>query len=285
MAGRPCRSRAGVHAVSHHVADQMAGGRSSTIPRLVDRPGGVLVAVNRLPRGAAAFDVVADRFQQGKELRLVVERSDHDVATLMTHRVVPVVTDDEPPDAVVLHIDPGHARSLSRARVQGLPFSSTDHGRSLSFLGHPSHIRWRRTVAHQPSDHTAAHLDRRYRCCDDLRATGRTNGQTWTNRHAYARARRQSLRSCARLWRMGSDPTWEPQEPSYGVAIAGTVRPQGLLPHALGGASLLSASDLRIVINWRPRLDALLDSLGQADRFAGANHTPAVGRTVLRPSD
>jgi hypothetical protein len=76
----------------------MPGGRSSRIPRLVDRPGGVLVAVHRPSSGAAAFDVVQDRFQQGHELRLVVERSDHrlvversdhDVATLTTHRVVP----------------------------------------------------------------------------------------------------------------------------------------------------------------------------------------------------
>ncbi len=48
----------------------------------------------------------------GKELGLVVERADDDVATFVPIRIVPVVLNNVPPDGVVIRVYRGHVSSL-----------------------------------------------------------------------------------------------------------------------------------------------------------------------------
>lgn len=94
--------------------DEPARRGGSGVSWLQADPRGVLVRVDEVTRCDAPFDVALDRVEQLHVLGLVVERSNHHVASLMACKVEAVVPHDEAPNAVILDVDPAHIDTLGR---------------------------------------------------------------------------------------------------------------------------------------------------------------------------
>ena len=73
----------------------------------------VFALIDEGARCRPLFDVGLDRLEEFEELTLVVEGSHDHVPSLMAFWVEPIVANDEPSDAVVLDVDPGHGYTLS----------------------------------------------------------------------------------------------------------------------------------------------------------------------------
>lgn len=74
----------------------------------------MLVPVDELTSSGSSFDVGLDRLEQLDELLLVVKRGNHNVPSLMAYPVKSKVPHDEPPNAVILNVYPGHRYTLGR---------------------------------------------------------------------------------------------------------------------------------------------------------------------------
>lgn len=102
----PCRSR------PHR---QVPVSRAAAMPGLVHDPRRVLTRIDRLTAAFPALDLGPDALQAGEELRLVVERCHH-MPPFPTLRVIPEVVSDEPPDGVIVRVNPGHRPRVSLHR-------------------------------------------------------------------------------------------------------------------------------------------------------------------------
>jgi len=76
---------------------------------------GVLTRIDRLTGLPAAPDLRLHTLHAGPELRLVVERRHHHMPPLPPLRVIAVMTDDEPLDAVVPGVNSRHKPTVSPA--------------------------------------------------------------------------------------------------------------------------------------------------------------------------
>src|SRR6266851_6850993 len=95
---------------------QVPVSRAAAIPGLVHDPRRVRARIDRLTAAFPALDLVPDALLAGEKLRLVVERCYHHMPPFPTLRVIPVVVDDEPPDGVIVRVNPGHRPRVSLHR-------------------------------------------------------------------------------------------------------------------------------------------------------------------------
>jgi hypothetical protein len=99
------------------------------VSRLEENAGGVLTRIDVLAAVTPLCDLRRDALHGRMELPLVVERRHHNMTPLPPRGVVPIVTDDEAGDAVVLRVNLRHSARL-RAFLLSLR-----HGLGRGFRG------------------------------------------------------------------------------------------------------------------------------------------------------
>jgi hypothetical protein len=90
--------------------DQVPVRGPAQIPGLVHSSRRVLAGIDGLTALPPSLDLVLHTVHAGVKLLLVVERGHHDMPPLPALRVVAVVTDDKPLNAVILGINSRHSQ-------------------------------------------------------------------------------------------------------------------------------------------------------------------------------